>query len=211
MDKLKSTVFGAISALIIFFFVILAGVSVSPAAEAYAPIIARVLYDDVPLVDENGEVLMKLNADDEVEVTGEATAFGCPVTVSGASGYIEKEFLYFPDESTGALEIRSVKVLAEGVGKEVELKAAPSKESETAETLGDGVRLDVTECDSADYYRIVGGDYRNLYIAKENVTTSLTRNQRVAVIVIAVSAVAAAMSFGLIYLHRNRDRFKNKR
>ncbi len=210
MDKLKKAVFGIISVLITAIAVCVCGIGL-PVTEAYADTSARVLYANTPLTDGNGTVIASLESDTAVEITGNAAdGLGYPVKAGELSGFIRTEFLYFAPESIDGLHIISVKALAPGVGKEVELKTAPSEDAETAVTVSDGVRLDVTECGSEDYYRIVGTEYP-YYILKENVTDSLTRNQRVAVIIISVTAVAAAVSFGLIYLHRNRDRFKNKR
>lgn len=210
MDKLKRAVAGIIILSVLSVMAGLCGI-MYPAATAFAETTARILYDGTPLTDASGAELTALAADTEVVITGSAENWiGYPVIAGEQTGYVRAEFLYFPAESVGELDIVSVKVLASGVGREVELKKGPSADSETAMTLSDGVRLDVTECGSSDYYRIVSEKYP-YYISKDNVTTSLTRNQRAAVIIISVTAVAAAVSFGLIYLHRNRDRFKNKR
>lgn len=208
MDKLKIAVFGVISVLIICALCI-CGIGTSVTV-AYAETSARVLYSGTPLTDGNGVVIAELSADTVVEITGTETEAGYPVTAGEQSGYIRKEYLYFADNGIDELKVASVKVLADGVGRKVELKIAPSPDAESVAALSDGVRLDVAECGSKDYYRILNSDYP-YYILKENVTTSLTRNQRVAVIIIAVAAVAAAVSFGMIYLYRNRERFKNKR
>lgn len=208
MDKLKIAVFGVISVLIVCALCV-CGIGTSVTV-AYAETSARVLYSGTPLTDENGAVIAELSADTVVEITGTETEAGYPVTAGEQSGYIRKEYLYFADNGIDELKVASVKVLADGVGRKVELKIAPSPDAESVAALSDGVRLDVTECGSEDYYRILNSDYP-YYILKENVTTSLTRNQRVAVIIIAVAAVAAAVSFGMIYLYRNRERFKNKR
>lgn len=103
------------------------------------------------------------------------------------------------------LEVRSVKVLADAVGRNVEIKALPSPDSETVELLSDGTAIEVAECDSDTYYRIVGRG-KEMYILKDNTTTSLSRNQRVAAIIISIGAAAIIAAFALVYVHRNKQR-----
>ena len=67
-------------------------------------------------------------------------------------------------------------------------------------TLSDGVRVDVAECGSEEYYLLIRGD-GNGYVKKSEVTEGLSRNQRVALAVTLISVVC----FALIYVQRNKE------
>ena len=129
MDKLKIAVFGVISVLIICALCI-CGIGTSVTV-AYAETSARVLYSGTPLTDGNGAVIAELSADTVVEITGTETEAGYPVTAGEQSGYIRKEYLYFADNGIDELKVASVKVRADGVGRKVELKIAPSPDAES--------------------------------------------------------------------------------
>lgn len=210
MDKLKRGLI--LSAIILIAFSVFAvsgcgvfGISAASAASrtCYA------LYPDTPLYSApDGEVIASIPQNAEVKL-GALSGGWYVAEYQGLSGYLKQAQVYFSYDGTSYLEVKSMKVLADGVGMSVELKAAPSDSALTVASFGDGTRVEVVECSSEDYYRVVGRE-TEMYIPKANVTDSLTRNQRVAVIIVGIGVAAMIAGLALVYVVRNNPRYKNK-
>lgn len=209
MDKLKRGLnVSAIILIIVSAFVLCGGICGGQTAYA-ASRTCYALYPDTPLYDApDGEVIASIPQNAEVSL-GALSGGWYEATYLDVSGYLKQSEVYFSYGETSLLEVRSMKVLADGVGMSVELKAAPYDSAMTLASFGDGTRIEVVECGSEDYYRVVGKD-TEMYIPKANVTDSLTRNQRVAVIIISIGVAAMIAGLALVYVIRNKPGYKNK-
>ncbi len=99
---------------------------------------------------------------------------------------------------------------ADEVGGHVKIYAGPSESTEVITTVIDGTTLAVAETDVDGYHKVVLDDGIG-YVKSENLTTSLSYNQRVALAIAIICVVAVALILLITYYGRNADYFKNKR
>lgn len=211
MDKLIrcAAVNAAIVLVAVTACIFAAAVGSVPSAYASGNEAAYALYPDTPLYSApGGDKIATIPQNAELTL-GTLSGGWYEAKYLDLEGYVRQSDVYFSAGGVAGVRVISVKVLADGVGMRVALKAAPDAMSETLEEIGDGTRIEIVECGSDAYYRVVGrGDPK--YILKENVTTSLTRNQRVAMIIIGIGLASLIAALAMVYVIRNNPKYKGK-
>ena len=71
---------------------------------------------------------------------------------NGNEGYVRAAYVYYAEFFDAQLNVRAAKCLAEKVGGRINVYASPAEGAEVIYTLSDGVRIDVAECGSDEYY-----------------------------------------------------------
>lgn len=170
---------------------------------------AYILHDGVKMYSDNtlGTVIAELSVNTPVTVTGSEQIGGETYYIlnyNGSVGYVRAAYVYYAEFYGAELNVRAAKCLAEKVGGRINVYASPAEGAEVIYTLSDGVRIDVAECGSDEYYLLIRGD-GNGYVKKSEVTEGLSRNQRVALAVTLISAVCVIGIFALIYVQRNKE------
>lgn len=122
------------------------------------------------------------------------------VSLSGAIAYAQGETNYL---------IYTAKAYADKVGGHVEIYKAPETGSEVLTTYLDGTRLAVMESE-VEGYHVVIMEEGNGYIKDENLTTTLSYNERVAIVIGLIAVVTVGLIILITYFRRNREYFKNK-
>ena len=123
---------------------------------------------------------------------------------NGIAGYVKAAYVYYAEFYDAELNVKAAKCLADKVGGRINVYASPSEGAEVLYTLSDGVRIDVAECGSDEYYFLIRSD-GNGYVKKSEVTEGLSRNLRVALAVTLISVVCVIGIFALIYVQRNKE------
>lgn len=119
------------------------------------------------------------------------------------------DIAYAEGEESEYLVYRA-KAYGKKVGGYVNIYALPSADSEVIATCFDGTSLVVTESE-VEGYHIVIMDEGQGYVKDENLTTSLSYNQRIALIIAIICAVTVLLILLITYYRRNSDYFKSKR
>ena len=109
---------------------------------------------------------------------------------NGIAGYVKAAYVYYAEFYDVELNVKAAKCLADKVGGRINVYASPSEGAEVLYTLSDGVRIDVAECGSDEYYFLIRSDGNNL---------------RVALAVTLISVVCVIGIFALIYVQRNKE------
>ncbi len=168
-----------------------------------------VLHDGVKMYSDNTltTVVAELQRNAEVRVLsgesiGDETYYR--VEYNGQTGYVKAAYIYYAEFHNDVLEVRVAKCLADKVGGRINVYASTAEGAEVIYTLSDGVRIDVAECGSDEYYLLIRSD-GNGYVRKSEVTEGLSRNQRVALAVSLISVVCVIGIFALIYVQRNKE------
>lgn len=95
------------------------------------------------------------------------------------------------------------------IGEPVKLFISNSEDSEIALTINDGEKLDIIEdkVDYGDFYKI---DYQDgkYFVKKANATTSLSTNQTLAIILIAITIAVTAASLTVYFIKRRKKEQK---
>ena len=105
--------------------------------------------------------------------------------------------------------IYTAKAYADKIGGHVEIYKSPKDGSEVLTTYLDGTRLAVMESE-VDGYHVVIMEEGNGYIKDENLTTTLSYNERVAIVIGLIAVITVALILLITYYRRNREYFKNK-
>ena len=71
---------------------------------------------------------------------------------NGSVGYVRAAYVYYAEFYGAELNVRAAKCLADKVGGRINVYASPAEGAEVIYTLSDGVRIDVAECGSDEYY-----------------------------------------------------------
>ena len=131
---------------------------------------AYVLHDGVKVYSDNtlGTVIAELAVNTPVTVTGSEQIGGETYYIldyNGNEGYVRAAYVYYAEFFDAQLNVRAAKCLAEKVGGRINVYASPAEGAEVIYTLSDGVRIDVAECGSDEYYLLIRGD-GNGYVAR---------------------------------------------
>ena len=103
----------------------------------------------------------------------------------------------YAKEDTNYL-IYTAKAYADKIGGHIEIYAKPKATSEIITTYLDGTRLAVIMKDGLGY------------VKNENLTTTLSYNERVAIVIGLIAVITVALILLITYYRRNSEYFKNK-
>ena len=105
--------------------------------------------------------------------------------------------------------IYTAKAYADKIGGHIEIYANPKPTSEIITTYLDGTRLAVMESEVEGYHVVIMEDGLG-YVKNENLTTTLSYNERVAIVIGLIAVITVALILLITYYRRNREYFKNK-
>lgn len=123
-------------------------------------------------------------------------------------GFVDVSSLYQLDDEVFSVRFSRVKATSQKMGEEISLYAANSVNSAVLGKVKDGTRLQVveSEIDYGDFFEIVYNGQR-AFILKDYATTSLTYNEKTALIIGAATvAVLTAMILLTFFIIKNRKR-----
>lgn len=123
-------------------------------------------------------------------------------------GFVDASSLYQIDDEVFSVRFSRTKATSRKMGEEINLYAANSVDSAVVGKVKDGTRLQVVESavDYGDFFEIVY-DNQRAFIRKDYATTSLTYNEKTALIIGAVTlAVLTAMIFLTLFIIKTRKK-----
>lgn len=106
--------------------------------------------------------------------------------------------------------IYTVRAYADRVGGHVNVYAEPNGSSTIIATFIDGTTLAVLEAEVDGFHKVILDDGVG-YIKSENITTSLSYNQRVSIVIALVCVIAVILILLITYYRRNANYFKSKK
>ncbi len=106
--------------------------------------------------------------------------------------------------------IFTAKAYGDRVGGHVNVYVLPSTDAEIKCTMLDGTKMTVAKSEYEGYYEVVLEDGIG-FVKEENVTTSISYNERVALIIGIVACVTVILILLITYFRRNADYLKSKR
>lgn len=213
MDNIKvlkrATATIAVFSLIFVFMIALmpSGMALASEEKAYS------LHNGVPVfADETlTDVVSELTQNQEVTVFESKDIDGktyFKVSVNGITGYVNSDYLY----ATGSAKeyaVKSMQIKADKVGNDVKVYAAPSLDGKVIKEVSDGLEVDVIDTGS-DFYLVVF-DGESGYVYKDNVTSGLSLNQTIALIVGVVTVATIIVILVLLYYRKNKEHFSARR
>ena len=114
----------------------------------------------------------------------------------------------YAKEDTNYL-IYTAKAYADKIGGHIEIYVKPEATSEIITTYLDGTRLAVMESEVDGYHAVIMEDGLG-YVKNENLTTTLSYNERVAIVIGLIAVITVALILLITYYRRNSEYFKNK-
>lgn len=203
---------GALGIIILIVMVILvASVSVTAFASASNQ---YVLHDGVNLYADNtlSAVAKELNQNDSVEILESLTIAGTQyykVKVGDVVGYVNANYIYSTSDES-CYQLYSAKAYGKKIGESVSVYSTPSDKSSIIRQYMDGTVLTVTESE-VEGYHIVVMDEGVGYVKDENLTTSISYNERIAIAIALICVVAVILILVITHYRRNSDYYKSKR
>ena len=173
-----------------------------------------VLHDGVNLyADETlTSVAKELVQNDAVEVLEELNAGGSEVykvNVDGEVGYVYAKYVYATTHKAN-YQLYTAKAYGNKIGDSINVYATPSSQSEIVRSYLDGTRLTVSTSEVEGYSIVVMEDGIG-YVKSENLTTSISYNERIALVIALICLVTIILILLITYYRRNVEYFKNKR
>lgn len=210
MDSVKYLKTATLIVAVIFAFMVAlvpSGVAFASTQKAYS------LHEGVPVyADETlSDVVLELKQNQEVTVLESKEIDGktyFKVTVNDITGYVNGNYVY---TTGGAKEyvVKSMQIKADKVGNDVKVYATPSRDGKVIKEVSDGLAVDVIDTGS-DFYLVVFDDSTG-YVYKDNVTSGLSLNQTVALIVGVVTVATIIVILVLLYYRKNKEHFSARR
>ncbi len=202
---------GLIAVIILIMTCIIPTTAVVAVANGSVP---YVLHNGVNLYADTtfNDVVEELDANVEVEILDEVIIGGetyYKVFVNDKTGYILAKYVYYT-EKNGTYVIFTAKAYGDRVGGHVNVYVLPNTDAEIKCTLLDGTEMTVAKSEYEGYYEVVLEDGVG-YVKEENVTTSISYNERVALIIGIVACVTVILILLITYFRRNADYLKRKR
>lgn len=196
---------------LMFAFIIItimpSGIAFASEEKAYS------LHNGVPVyADETlADVALELKQNQEVVVLETKEIDGktyFKVTVNDITGYVNGNYIY---TTGGAKEyvVKSMQIKADKVGNDVKVYATPSRDGKVIKEVSDGLSVDVIDTDT-DFYLVVFDDSTG-YVYKDNVTSGLSLNQTIALIVGVVTVATIIVILVLLYYRKNKEHFSARR
>lgn len=181
------------------------------AATPVSSINYKTVLPDTPLyaeADVSSEILIKIPQNVVVNpIEGEVFVDGkvwYKVDYTSFTGYIMEESLY-PSFSNDDFIVKSVTVIGDGMGKDVEIFDTHVDGAVAVGSVHDGEKVGLI-CNGIDYgefsYVEYGGEY--YFIRTANITDGLSYNQRIAVIIACGFLVAIVVGVVIVAVVRRR-------
>lgn len=150
-----------------------------------------------PLLDTNGTSWQKIRYNNHYE------------------GYILSSYLYYTSK-TDDYSVQVAKATGKSMTEEIKIYRHYDEESDVAGTVVDGEKINVVIGDKTDYGDFTKIVYKNEYcfIKTENVTTSLTYNQRIALYIslaLIVLLIAVGTVIAVVITKRKREFLKKEK
>lgn len=181
----------------------------------------KVILPDTPLyaeADLNSEVLIKIPQNVAVELDPDKPSFEAknvtwqPVKYTNLEGYVVKEAIYASLKKDN-YDVLLAKAKSKKMGESVLLYGTHSENFPSMITVHDGERLCIIQDgvvygDDDNFYKV---EFNNEYyfVLKDNVTTGLSYNQTIGVIIVVCFAVVIAAVILTVFLVRRKKRYKN--
>lgn len=203
---------GAFGIIILIVMIIsVASVSVTAFASASSQ---YVLHDGVNLYADNTltTISKELNQNDQVEVLETLTIASkdyYKVKAGETIGYVDSNYVYSTREES-CYQLYTAKAYGKKVGESINVYATPSDKATLLRQYMDGTVLTVTESE-VEGYHIVVMDEGIGYVKDENLTTSISYNERVAIAIALICVVAIILILLITYYRRNSNYFKSKK
>lgn len=173
-----------------------------------------ILHDGVNLyADETLTTVTKeLNQNDQVEVLEVVQIGGAEfykVKHEGDTGYVDAKYLYSTSRES-RYKLYTAKAYSDHVGGSIEVYSSPSAEKNVIKTYLDGTVLTVSKSEVDGYHIVIMEDGVG-YVKDENLTTSISYNERVALSIALICAIAIILILLITYYRRNYEYFKSKK
>lgn len=119
-------------------------------------------------------------------------------------GYVDASMLYQTENQTN-LSVEQIKATSDKMGEKIKIYEANSAESDVITKVNDGTKLKkvINDIDYGNFYEISYNDKR-AFIKKDNTTTGLTYNQKIALIIGASTISVLAFMFFIIRSTRKK-------
>ena len=197
--------------IIIFIVMIISVANVSLTAFANASD-CYVLHDGVKLYEDETltSVIKELKQNDGVEVLESIQIGGkdyYKAKVEGVIGYLDANYVY-TTIGESCYQLYTAKAYGNKVGGSVDVYAMPN--GEVIRSYLDGTVLTVTESEIEGYHVVVMEDGIG-YVKDENLTTSISYNERVAIAIALICIVAIILILVITYYRRNSNYYKSKK
>ena len=174
----------------------------------------RVLHNGVNLyADETlSSVSKELKQNDCVEVLEERNIGGndfYKVKIDDVIGYVDAKYVY-ATTSKANYQLYTAKAYGNKIGDSINVYATPTAQSEIIRSYIDGTVLTVSKSEVDGYHVVVMEDGVG-YVKSENITTSISYNERIALAIALICLVAIILILLITYYRRNIEYFKNKK
>lgn len=173
-----------------------------------------ILHDGVSLYSDETltSVAKELKQNDGVEVLETTNISGhafYKIKVGETIGYVDAKYIY-ATTSSAKYELYTAKAYGNKVGDSINVYATPSTDSKIIRSYIDGTILTVSESKVDGYHAVVMEDGVG-YVKSENLTTSISYNERIALAIGLICVVAIILILLITYYRRNSEYFKNKK
>lgn len=192
--------------LVIVFLLMLGGAQTTRAIHAETPIF------EAP--DFNSTIIFSIPKNAQVIVLEEATIINnipwVKVQYGSYEGYVNSNDLYTTNDGV-SYTMSYIKATSSKMGETIHIYKSNSTESQVITSVKDGTKLlrVVSDIYYGDFYEISYNEER-AFIQKKNATSSLTYNQKTALVIGAATLIVIALMFLLIrFIRKNRRKAKN--
>ena len=119
-------------------------------------------------------------------------------------------FVAYANGDSHSETIYTAKAYADKVGGHIVVYSEPTTDSQVLTEIIDGTSLAVLESGTEGFHKVILDDGIG-YVRSENLTTTLSYNQRVAIAIGLVCVIAVVLILIITYYRRNANYFKSKK
>ena len=173
-----------------------------------------ILHKDTPLYADQtlSTIACKLPQNQKVAVLEEITISGeeyFKINVGDQTGYVSALYVY-RTTSKDSEQIYRAKALSNKIGGSIDVYSEPREGAGVIRSYVDGSVLTVASSEVEGYHVIIMEDGVG-YVKDENITTSISYNERIAIVIAIICVVAVVLILVITYYKRNSNYFKSKR